>query len=442
MLPSDHFTCMTIETLKLCWGLKGPKAACVSGGKSLRETRIFDCRFERFCAVALDITEHGRLCCFDRDIYSPVRAFIPTKTHITRFVGDARLDLNDPLAAPYSVSEGRLNKPKKVVKLDEPMKEDTTPLSEPANIHRQAQSPTTHTAVQTLNERKDVLEMWVLILHGLAYGMMVGIPPIYGIYTGIVGPLVYTFLGTSHQASTGAYAIISLMVGSVVEQASNGVVLGLLNAGLLAVWLSDQLVEGLTSGAAVHVLFSQLKSMTGMRNLPRTSDNFGIIKFAICFTRNMNTISYQTAICSFICCGCLLFSKMIVDPVLKPWMKIKFPMELLVVVFSIVLSYLGSGTPFDLNIAIVGEIEAGMKAPTMHDFSYTDAVICSAFSIAIVSFVIHIALAKLVAKGLNYQVNANQVLVFYLRSFLCFSYLTASRLPRYLWEICNFLVVE
>lgn len=55
-------------------------------------------------------------------------------------------------------------------------------------------------------------------------------------------------------------------------------VLGLLNAGLLAVWLSDQLVEGLTSGAAVHVLFSQLKSMTGMRNLPRTSDNFGIIK--------------------------------------------------------------------------------------------------------------------------------------------------------------------
>uniref|UniRef100_F1L326 Solute carrier family 26 member 6 n=1 Tax=Ascaris suum TaxID=6253 RepID=F1L326_ASCSU len=122
----------------------------------------------------------------------------------------------------------------------------------------------------------------------------------------------------------------------------------------------------------------------------------------------MNTISYQTAICSFICCAFLLFSKMIVDPILKPWMKIKFPMELLVVIFSIVLSYLGSGTPFDLNVAIVGEIEAGMKAPTMHDFSYTDAVICSAFSIAIVSFVIHIALAKLVAKGLNYQVNANQ----------------------------------
>uniref|UniRef100_F1KUS8 Prestin n=1 Tax=Ascaris suum TaxID=6253 RepID=F1KUS8_ASCSU len=451
-------------------------------------------------------------------------------------------------STPYSISEGRLSKPRKVVKLDELMKEDTTPLSEPTNIHRQAQSPTTHTAVQTLNERNDVLEIvhnkdpekttvdldpqlifegkkppinqeqfdkkhgfrrtnlsivrklvyqlnlvrtwkrveWIhfwrrripllswlptydwredflrdvingimisilYIPQGLAYGMMVGVPPIYGIYTGIVGPLVYTFLGTSHQASTGAYAIVSLMVGSVVEQASNGgnkldsdtnstpalccsermrnadpmeavkissllafyvgiiqVVLGLLNAGLLAVWLSDQLVEGLTSGAAVHVLFSQLKSMTGMRNLPRTSDNFGIIKFAICFSRNMNTISYQTAICSFICCAFLLFSKMIVDPILKPWMKIKFPMELLVVIFSIVLSYLGSGTPFDLNVAIVGEIEAGMKAPTMHDFSYTDAVICSAFSIAIVSFVIHIALAKLVAKGLNYQVNANQ----------------------------------
>lgn len=113
------------------------------------------------------------------------------------------------------------------------------------------------------------------------------------------------------------------------------------------------------------------------------------------------------------------------------------------VIFSIVLSYLGSGTPFDLNVAIVGEIEAGMKAPTMHDFSYTDAVICSAFSIAIVSFVIHIALAKLVAKGLNYQVNANQVIVFYLKSFLYLGYLIAGRLSCYLWAIfVFFLVVE
>ncbi|VDO43776.1 unnamed protein product [Brugia timori] len=43
----------------------------------------------------------------------------------------------------------------------------------------------------------------IYIPQGLAYGLMVGIPPIYGIYTGIIGPLIYVFLGTSRHASTG-----------------------------------------------------------------------------------------------------------------------------------------------------------------------------------------------------------------------------------------------
>uniref|UniRef100_A0A1I7VJG8 Sulfate_transp domain-containing protein n=1 Tax=Loa loa TaxID=7209 RepID=A0A1I7VJG8_LOALO len=236
----------------------------------------------------------------------------------------------------------------------------------------------------------------IYIPQGLAYGLMVGIPPIYGIYTGIVGPLVYIFLGTSRHASTGAFAIISMMVGSVIEQTLTEskltynetdrlccseitqkpdpekaiqlssliaffvgiiqVVLGLLNAGLLAVWLSDQLVEGLTSGAAVHVLASQLQTMTGVRNVPHTSEMFGIVR----------------------------------------------------VIFSISLCYFATDTPFDLHLHIVGDVDAGMRAPFFPDFGETGKIIFSAFSIAIVSFVIHIALAKLIAKEYKYQINVNQ----------------------------------
>lgn len=52
--------------------------------------------------------------------------------------------------------------------------------------------------------------------------------------------------------------------------------------GLLAVWLSDHLVQGLTSGAAVHVLTSQIKSMTGIPGLPPTNDPFSLPRFYIC----------------------------------------------------------------------------------------------------------------------------------------------------------------
>ena len=154
---------------------------------------------------------------------------------------------------------------------------------------------------------------------GLAYGMLVGVPPSYGLITGIIGPFVYALFGTSKHASPGSFAIVSLMVGAVVESFGHSVsidevdsipniteefccrenkpkvsdsdaiaiatsvtllaglfqiLFGLMNAGLLAVWLSDQLVQGLISGAAVHVLTSQLKSMTGVTNVPPTSEPF------------------------------------------------------------------------------------------------------------------------------------------------------------------------
>ncbi|KAL3994045.1 sulfate permease family protein [Acanthocheilonema viteae] len=288
----------------------------------------------------------------------------------------------------------------------------------------------------------------IYIPQGLAYGLMVGIPPIYGIYTGIVGPMIYVFLGTSRHASTGAFAIIAMMVGSVIEQSVTEltpihnetdqlccskitqkpdtekaiqlssliaffvgiiqVILGLLNAGLLAVWLSDQLVEGLTSGAAIHVLVSQLQTMTGVKNVPHTSEMFGIIRFTICFLRNIRTLQLHTFLCTIICILCLLISKFVIDPVVKPWMKTKFPMEFILVIFSIFLCYFATGTPFDLRLHIVGDIDAGMRAPFLPDFSKTGQIIFSAFSIAIVSFVIHIALAKLIAKEYKYQINVNQ----------------------------------
>lgn len=65
----------------------------------------------------------------------------------------------------------------------------------------------------------------------------------------------------------------------------------------------------------------------------------------------------------------------------------------------------------DLHLNIVGDIDAGMRAPFVPDFGETGRIIFAAFSVAIVSFVIHIALAKLIAKELKYQINVNQVLL-------------------------------
>lgn len=84
------------------------------------------------------------------------------------------------------------------------------------------------------------------------------------------------------------------------------------------------------------------------------------------------------------------------------------------VIFSTCLCYFATETPVDLHLHIIGDVNAGMRAPFLPDFGRTGQIISSAFSIAIVSFVIHIALAKLIAKEYKYQINVNQVLLKYI----------------------------
>ncbi|HRD79551.1 MAG TPA: SulP family inorganic anion transporter, partial [Saprospiraceae bacterium] len=52
----------------------------------------------------------------------------------------------------------------------------------------------------------------MLIPQGMAYGLLAGLPPIYGLYSGIVPLLLYAFFGSSRQLSVGPVALVSLLV--------------------------------------------------------------------------------------------------------------------------------------------------------------------------------------------------------------------------------------
>lgn len=78
-------------------------------------------------------------------------------------------------------------------------------------------------------------------------------------------------------------------------------------------------------------------------------------------------------------------------------------------VFSTLLTASAAETEYDFGLKCVGHVSSGMRAPFFPGFRYTSSVIGSAFSIAIISFVIHIALAKLISKKLSYPIDPNQV---------------------------------
>lgn len=57
----------------------------------------------------------------------------------------------------------------------------------------------------------------MLIPQGMAYAMIAGLPPVYGLYTAIFPQLIYAILGTSRQLAVGPVAMDSLLVASGIS---------------------------------------------------------------------------------------------------------------------------------------------------------------------------------------------------------------------------------
>src|SRR5690606_24677396 len=119
----------------------------------------------------------------------------------------------------------------------------------------------------------------MLIPQGMAYAVLAGLPPLTGLYSALIPPLIYALFGTSRQLSVGPVAMDSLLVGvSVGAVAQSGtseylsaalllafmvgviqLLFGLLRMGFLANLLSGPVVSGFTSAAALIIGLSQIK---------------------------------------------------------------------------------------------------------------------------------------------------------------------------------------
>ena len=130
----------------------------------------------------------------------------------------------------------------------------------------------------------------MLIPQGMAYAMIAGLPPVYGLYAAIFPQMVYAFMGSSRHLAVGPVAMDSLLVATalntmVVLDTNHyislaiflalfmgliQVFLGLLKFGFLVNFLSRPVISGFTSAAAIIIGLSQLKHVIGI-DLPSHS---------------------------------------------------------------------------------------------------------------------------------------------------------------------------
>ena len=258
----------------------------------------------------------------------------------------------------------------------------------------------------------------MLIPQGMAYGMLAGLPPIYGLYAATIPILIYALFGTSRQLAVGPTAIMAIMVGAGLSQFVQdgmstfigmaillslmvGVIqflMGIFRLGFLVNYLSHPVIAGFTSAAAIIIGFSQLKHLLGIE-LSQGRIHDVILQV-------LNNVSDMNLMTFIIGLGGIVFLL-----ALKRVNK-RFPASIILVVLGILAVYV-----FKLNdqgVKIVEDIPQGFdlfQVPVI-EWESIKHLINLALAISFVGFLESIAVAKAVhAKHKDYVLSPNQELI-------------------------------
>ncbi|XP_053687537.1 sulfate transporter-like [Sabethes cyaneus] len=293
----------------------------------------------------------------------------------------------------------------------------------------------------------------VAVMHipqGMAYALLANVPPITGIYMAFFPVLVYFFLGTSRHNSMGTFAVVTIMVGKTVlaysdvgtlskSAAENGTLVeptgadaavrgpievaatvclavGLLQLimyvcrlGVISFLLSDTLVSGFTTGAAIHVITSQIKDLLGL-SLPPTGGNFKIINTYIAIFSEIANINQTAILVSATTIVLLVINNEFLKPKVAKRSKIPIPIELMAVITGTLLSrYLHLNEQY--AIKTIGHIPTGFPAPSLPDLNLLRSVLLDSFTIAMVAYVVSVSMGLIFAQKQNYEINFNQELL-------------------------------
>uniref|UniRef100_A0A4W4DTG7 STAS domain-containing protein n=1 Tax=Electrophorus electricus TaxID=8005 RepID=A0A4W4DTG7_ELEEL len=285
----------------------------------------------------------------------------------------------------------------------------------------------------------------VCALQGLAYSLLVNVAPVYGLYAAFFPILTYFILGTSRHLSVGPFPVTCLMVGAVVLTLApdsnfmqpgnttgvNGTTVMVLNAaardtqrlaiamsmtvligvfqvamgvvqlGFLVRYLSDPLVGGFTTAAALQVVVSQLKIIF---NVPVGNYN-GILSLFYTIGDVFKNIK-QTNLVDLVAAVLTIIVVMVVKEINAKFQK-TLPVPIPIEVFVTIID---AGVSYALNLS--GHYGA--------DVSLFSSIAGSSFSTGVVSYAIAISVAKVYAAKHELTVDGNQeLLAFGISNIFC-----------------------
>lgn len=259
----------------------------------------------------------------------------------------------------------------------------------------------------------------LLIPQGMAYALIAGLPPVYGLYAALVPQVVYAVLGTSRQLAVGPVALDSLLVAAGLGSLSLSgpeeyillaislsfmvgllqIAMGFLQMGFVVAFLSKPVISGFTSAAAIIIGLSQIKYFLGINILQSNQ----IQKIVVATISSFNQINYYSLL--------LGITALVLLHLLKKFYP-KIPSVILVVLLSILFSKFFKWE--NQSIELVGSIPAGLphfEIPQISAIRLSE-LFSIALTLALVAYLEAISLGKAFEeKNKTQYLNPNQELI-------------------------------
>ncbi|XP_058722383.1 probable sulfate transporter 3.5 [Vicia villosa] len=259
------------------------------------------------------------------------------------------------------------------------------------------------------------------IPQGISYAKLANLPPLVGLYSSFVPPLVYAVFGSSRHMAVGTIAAASLLIGDTISTVADPIkeptlylhliftttfvtgvfqaCLGFFRLGILVDFFSHSTITGFMGGTAVILILQQLKGILGLKHFSTKTNLISVIE-AI-FT-NRHEIRWETTLLGIIFLIFLQFTRHL--RVKKPklfWVSAIAPMTTVVV--GGVFTYLVKGQ--NHGIQIVGHLDKGLNPWSIQYLNFDSRYLSAVLRAGLITGVL--SLAEGIAIGRSFSVTDN-----------------------------------
>nr|GMD15470.1 sulfate transporter 3.1-like [Ipomoea batatas] len=257
------------------------------------------------------------------------------------------------------------------------------------------------------------------IPQGISYAKLANLPPILGLYSSFIPPLIYAVMGSSRDLAVGTVAVASLltasMLGSEVNAAENPTLylhlaftatffaglfetaLGVFRLGFIVDFLSHATIVGFMAGAATVVILQQLKGILGLDRFTHATDVVSVMKSVFSQTHQWR---WESAVLGIAFLFFLMLARFLSQR-RKNLFWISAMAPLTTVILGTLLVYFTHAEKH--GVQVIGELKKGLNPPSIMDLNFGSAYLTLAIKTGIVTGVLALAVRPFTRSAVNFN---------------------------------------